>query len=321
MRLRAAFAMTRHSLTAGAMTGTPIDIVWHRLDITQALESQFFHALLAEGLGRPVRLHYMENEGVFRDNLLVVVLGAEKTNLLAELRRRGHRNIGIFHMGDEKANHDLSFYRHADYVLRHYHFPHIVNPTPAPGNPPVVWLPNGYRDGVGPKPAHALLPASERVNFSFFSGMISGESAPARRAMIDAVRNHNIPCALFGTNAFGGGFSPAEYAGRVENSVFGLVPMGNSVETIRLYDCLELGAIPVMLKAEFLSHATALGGAPFPVLDSWEQMAAVFAPYVNRADPAVRARLDAWQREVINWWGLTKARKAAEAARLILKTA
>lgn len=300
----------------------PFDVVWHRHDITQALESQFFHALLSEGLGRPLRLHYVEsNEALLRDNLLVAVLGAPKSDLLGELRRRGRRNIGVLHMGDEKADHDLSFYRQADYVLRHYHFPHIVAPTPPAGSPPVVWLPNGYRDGVGPKPKNALLPASERANLSFFSGMISGESAPARRAMIEAVRRHAVPCALFGTNAFGGGFSPAEYAGRVENSVFGLVPMGNSVETIRLYDCLELGTIPVMLKADFLSHPTALGGVPFPALDSWDELPAVLGPYLDRADPAARARLDAWQREVINWWELLKARKAAEAARLILRGA
>lgn len=298
---------------------TPLDVVWQRQDITQALESQFMHALLARGTGRPVRLHFVEGEGgLFRDNLLVVILGIDRTNHVAELRRRGHRNIGIFHMGDERASHDVSFYRHADYVIRHYYFPHIVAPRPPAGSPPVVWVPNGYRDGIGPKPRAAVLPASERTTFSFFSGMIFGESAPARQKMIEVIQARQLPCALFATRAFGGGFTPAEYAGRLENSIFGLVPMGQSVETIRLYDCLELGTIPVMLKADFLEAADALGGAPFPVLDAWEQLEDVFRPYLDLASPAVRARLDAWQREVVNWWALVKERKAAEIARLIL---
>jgi hypothetical protein len=296
----------------------PIDVVWNRQDITQALESQFFHGLLTRGTGRPIRLHFSEGDGPFRDDLLVVVLGADRSNHLAELRRRGHRNIGLFHMGDEKANHDLSFYGHADYVIRHYHFPHIVRPAPPVGEAPVLWVPNGYRDGVGPKPRGALLPASDRATFSFFAGMVSGESAPARRAMIDVIQTRQLPCALFGTRGFGGGFSPTEYAGRLENSVFGLVPMGNSVETIRLYDCLELGTIPVMLKADFLAAADGLDGVPFPVLDRWEDLEPLFRPLVDRADPAVRARLDAWQRDIVNWWSLVKERKAAEIARLVL---
>lgn len=301
----------------GSVQQTPLDVVWHRQDITQALESQFLHALLSRGTGRPLRIHFFENEGLFRDDLLVVILGNDRSGYLAELRRRGHRNIGVVHMGDEKASHDRSFYAHADYVIRHYYFADIVRPS-GQGGTPVIWVPNGYRDGVGPKPREALLPASDRPTFSFFSGMIYGESAPARQKMIEVVQSRSLPCALFATRAFGGGFTPAEYAGRLESSIFGLVPMGNSVETIRLYDCLELGTIPIMLKADFLSAADALGGAPFPVLDRWEDMEAVFRPFLDRTDPAARARIDAWQRQVVNWWALVKERKAAEIARFVL---
>lgn len=301
---------------------TPLDVVWHRQDIAQVLESGFLHALLARATGRPLRLRFVENETVLRDDLLVVVLGNPKTDLLGTLRRHGHHNIGLVHMGDERADHDLGFYAQADYVLRNYHFPHILRRSGAPGAPPVVWVPNGPRDGIGPRPGGGLLPASERTTLSFFSGMIFGESAPARRRMIEVIQSRGLPCALFATRSFGGGFTPAEYAGRLEDSVFGLVPMGNSVETIRLYDCLELGTIPVMLKADFVTAddglAAGLGLVPFPTLERWEDLEDLFRPFLDRTDPAVRARLDAWQREVATWWSLVKERKALEVGRLVM---
>lgn len=147
--------------------------------------------------------------------------------------------------------------------------------------------------------------------------MIHGESAPARQAMIQVIQQRNLPCSLYGSRSFGGGFGPVEYAARLENSVFGLVPMGNSVETIRLYDCLEVGTIPIMLKADFLNHPLALGGVPFPVLERWEDLEPLLNGLCERADPAVAARLDDLQNRVVSWWTRFKAVKIAELARLL----
>lgn len=297
---------------------SPIDVVWRREDFARVIESRFLHDLLARGVGRPMRVIFRDDRLFLADNMLAVVLENDDGHLEA-LRRQGCKGLGLLHLGDEQGRADRSFYRHADYVLRHYYFPDIVRADPTDGGPPVVWLPNGYRNGLGPRAPETLIPASERGTFLFFSGMTLGASAPARQKMIDAAHNSGLPCALFGSRAFGGGFPPMEYAARLENSAFGLTPSGNSPETIRLYDCLELGTIPVMLRADFLDAADALGGAPFPILNDWSELAGALSPFLDRGDPAARARIDGLQREVVNWWRLVKARKAADAARTILR--
>lgn len=51
--------------------------------------------------------------------------------------------------------------------------------------------------------------------------------------------------------------------------MFTLCPRGNSAETIRLFDALEAGSIPVLVGSpEFL---TQLPGHPFVLLKSWDE--------------------------------------------------
>ncbi len=306
-------------MTPPSPSGRPLNVVWSRQGITLVLESYFIHDCLMAATGRPLKVHFWHEpqERPFLDDMVVVMLGPDDTGYLAECRRRGCRNLTLFHLGDEKGEFDLGFYTHADRVIRNYFFPHIVGAMTSGAGTPVVWMPNGYRTGIGPRGTSGLLPASQRDMTGFFSGMIHGDSAPARQAMIQVIQQRNLPCSLFGSRSFGGGFGPSEYALRLENSVFGLVPMGNSVETIRLYDCLELGTIPIMLQAEFLTHPLALGGVPFPVLERWEDLEPLLAPYRDRNDPAAAARLDALQTRVIAWWSGIKAAKIAELSRLL----
>lgn len=297
----------------------PLNVVWSRQGITLVLESYFIHDCLMAATGRPLKLHFWHepHERPFLDGMVVVMLGPDDSGYLAECRRRGCRNVTLFHLGDEKGEFDVGFYVHADRVIRNYFFSHIVGTMRSGSGVPVVWMPNGYRTGIGPRAPESLLPARHRDLLGFFSGMIHGESAPARQAMIQVIQQRNLPCGLFGSRSFGGGFGPVEYAARLEGSVFGLVPMGNSVETIRLYDCLEVGTIPIMLKADFLNHPLALGGVPFPVLERWEDLEPLLNACRDRGDPAVVSRLDGMQSRVVAWWNSFKAGKIAELSRLL----
>jgi hypothetical protein len=91
------------------------------------------------------------------------------------------------------------------------------------------------------------------------------------------------------------------YAAALGNARFAPVPGGNSPETIRLYDVLEMGCIPIMRRSAWVAQPRALGGVPFPLIDSWSDLAGVYAPFASD-DVEAHAALDALQAEVISWW-------------------
>ena len=75
-------------------------------------------------------------------------------------------------------------------------------------------------------------------------------------------------------------------------------------ETIRLYDALELGCIPVSLSHEFLNSKDALGmigSVPFPILDSWDQLPQFLEQMKAKAlsNPDEILNL---QQSCIDWW-------------------
>jgi len=83
------------------------------------------------------------------DDALFVTLGAESVEYLRAAADARCRNIGVLHMGDEYGQHDRGFYAYADYVLRNYWIPDAMQPETRPSK--VLWIPNGYRTGVGPR--------------------------------------------------------------------------------------------------------------------------------------------------------------------------
>ena len=90
----------------------------------------------------------------------------------------------------------------------------------------------------------------------------------------------------------------------MEDSIFAPCPSGNNPETIRLYDALELGCIPISLSHEFLLSKDALGmlgPVPFPVLASWAELPQFLEAMKAKAlsSPAEILEL---QQKCINWW-------------------
>jgi hypothetical protein len=296
-------------------TRPALNIVWPRAILDYVLESHFIHDVLLGGLGRPLAIHTCasEEERPLRDDMLIVVFEAGHAQALRRARALGCRNLGVLHMADERHAVDLGFYADADYVIRNYHFSDALAPPVNGRCRSVTWIPNGYRTGVGPSAPERLLPMADRPTLCFFAGQISGgRPLPEREAMLDAIRISGLPCTIIDTQRFGGGFGPAEYAAHLGRARFALVPAGNSPETIRLYDALEQGCIPVMLRAPFADAADGLGGVPFPLLNGWDELPAVLAPYRDPTDPRATAALEALRTETLAWWSLLKARKRVE---------
>jgi hypothetical protein len=92
-------------------------------------------------------------------------------------------------------------------------------------------------------------------------------------------------------------------------SRFALAPAGNSPETIRLYEALEAGAIPILRRSAFVSAMDALDNPPFLLIDQWTELAAAYAPYADADAPHVVEAVEAKRLEVLAWWQGFKAKQ------------
>ncbi len=295
----------------------PLNLLWLRQNLDYVLEGYFIKEVLLAEIGRPIRSVIVEpNAPVpILSDALIVSFGAQLAGYLKEARARGCTNIGLFHMADEHGSHDRSFYGLADYVLRHYWFKHAIVP-PSPPCLGVCWVPNGYGNLVGPIVTKTMLGIAERTIMAFFSGALEGRTlADERKQMVRVIQDAKLPFAINGTHGFAQRFGPVSYAAYLSASRFGLVPGGNSPETVRLYDVLEAGAIPIMLRSPFVGASDALANPPFVLLDSWSELPAAYAPYADSMKAAVIEELEEKRQTVLAWWTqfkMTQQRRVKE---------
>ena len=99
------------------------------------------------------------------------------------------------------------------------------------------------------------------------------------------------------------------------NSQFVLCPSGNNPETFRLYESLEAGAIPIVVRApsqrDFFRAFTI--PPPFPVLESWENIG-IELERLHKLSPTA---LDDMQRDTQMWYATVRAEFASDVADII----
>ena len=288
----------------------PLNLIWRRRTLDLVPESYFMERVLLGELGRPVRVIAVEDmaQAPFLEDVLVVSMNTEFAPYLAEARRRGVRRLGLFHLGDEQGTDDKTFYSDADLVLRNYWFEEIVKA------PHVTWVPNGYAIGVGPVAPNNLLTSSQRPIAGFFAGALGMRVlSNERQDMREAVEKSTADFCLRFTARAHDRLGASAYAAHLGSARFALVPGGNSPETIRLYDALEMGAVPIMLRSPFVDAREALNGPPFLLLNRWSEFADAYAPLANAPSDV----LDAMQSGVIQWWTRFKRAQQEKMRRLI----
>jgi len=289
----------------------PINLVWRRTMLDGVLEAPFLRLVALARIDRPQRWIAIEDNQPLPelDDLLVCSFG-DCGDYLRALRSAGKRNIGVLHLGDEVGADDISFYAEADYVLRHYH---RANLPPTGGHcRRVTWVPNGWARGVGPCTAAAQLPFAARRHEIFFAGYAGKEGArlPARQAMLDALGALGRTATIILTDGFAQGLGPSAYSAYLGDTRFALAPAGNAPETIRFYDALECGALPIVADAPWLHDTNgiaALGDAPVPVLEDWRMLAALLE--------------SPWDEDrrltMLDWWSRLKDLTATRVAETI----
>ena len=132
--------------------------------------------------------------------------------------------------------------------------------------------------------------------------------------MLAALEARRLPATVILSRGFGQGLGWASYAAYLGDARLAPAPAGNAAETLRLYDGLEAGAVPVVIDRPWLDAADGLGAlGPPPVVRvaSWEELPDVVSALA--ADGAGEAR----RRQLGAWWRDFKAPVSASAAAVI----
>lgn len=208
-------------------------------------------------------------------------------------RFRG-KNAWLFHLSDETYEGGYDAYSSFRGVFRNYWSGSFSRPR-------VMQLPLGYTAGLNRRAAN-LGTAQRRYLWSF----LGAAQKTSRPEMIRAL----LPLGPKFTHITDSGpdvrsLGRDEYQQILRDSVFVPAPMGNvNLDSFRLYEALELGAIPLLEKRIGLDYfARLLGEHPLPAFGNWNQ-AAEFIRTV-RGD---RQTLDELQKECVGWWTSYKER-------------
>lgn len=235
--------------------------------------------------------------------IVYLELGQININLIRHLREHG-RKVVLYHMGGEKLDKDISAYAECDLVIRNYYFSSIIGGFGSQSK--VMWAPNGFRTGVGPRNADSLKKASQRQCLAAFLGWINnaGSYNNERASFAGPAAACGENLYVLPSNGFASGYNVGLYSAIMEDSIFAPCPSGNNPETIRLYDALEVGAIPISLSHEFLLSEDALaanGPVPFPVLNSWSELPQ-FLERMKATALGNPSEIVELQQRCIHWW-------------------
>ena len=279
------------------------------------LESQFVSDILLGDLGRPVTCTLIDHDAQFplHDDLLVLNHENSCTDLIRQALAAGCRNVGVVSWA-HTGNDDVSYYSQVDYVIRPYFRSDIFSFPAHSRCAAVVWVPNGYRSGVGPRNPQSLPTFHNRTFEMFFAGC--PKTNPGERdPMIAMVRDHHLPAQMILTDQFAQGLSIHTYRSYMENTRFALIPGGADAETIRLFEALELGTIPVCINHPFLADDRAMAGAPVIRLSNWNQWPAYYAHLCLAGN--YENVMEQYRSKVGAWWQDFKRQKQAEIRHLI----
>jgi hypothetical protein len=257
------------------------------------MEFDWITNVLLGAIDRPIRVITDENaRKTPRNDTLHVYLFHPDSNMFYNLKSAGVVNQGAFHMGDETMNNNVSYYRATTYVFRNYYNAQYLSSFSN-----VYFAPLGMKSGFGSIPPNLLLPTSQRRYVANFIGSLRAN----RQEMIDRIRSRNISTYLSYEHGWASknGFHMIDYRNILRESIFTLSPWGNNPESLRLYEALEAGSIPVFQRcAKDRNPLTAIEqNHSIPQFDSWDDA----ADFIGKMQKDTVA-LDALQKELIEFW-------------------
>jgi len=242
----------------------------------------------------------------------VIYLEYDFDYALAQAIKQAGKRLVLMHLGDETGAKDLAAYQPADGVLRNYFLPQVFSDHRWASK--LHWMPNGYRSGLGYRSVKQPKAASRRTQWARFIGWLANPNAVGNeRAEFERATQDASPLLqCIPTAGFAGGYSAHLYQQLMEDAVFAPCPAGNAAETIRLFDAMECGCIPISKRQGFLSAAAALAGAPIEIISHWSITGESLAAFKHRED--AMSLVDERQKQVQRFWTATKHKSAWTAA-------
>lgn len=153
--------------------------------------------------------------------------------------------FGAIHLSDETLGDTTRFYgqKTCKFVFRNYHHP-IVSATYRH----VVTFGLGYKSGFSTIAATPKLPTSRYYHWSFAGNIHTPERMASITPLLGIVP-HRLHTTQEGFNA-SSGLNTQEYRRLMDESKFVICPIGQgNIDSFRVYEALEAGAIPVVLAA------------------------------------------------------------------------
>lgn len=269
-------------------------IIANQHDLNAIQESWFIQNITFSGLPFDVGF-----QSPAPNNKIVYLELNEISKELISILRNAKQSIILYHMGDEQGSMNANCYELCDLVIRNYFFADKFTNK-------VLWAPCGYKTGVGPRDPKNVKVILERNFVATFSGWIGNANSYAdeRLKFFEASNFCGENLFLVSTEGFGKGLNIGLYSATMESAVFAPCPAGNSPETIRLYDALELGCIPITLRHDYIFSELALGEfgqPPFAFLNSWDELP-VFLEKMRDQLINNLEEIQNWQSACLLWW-------------------
>lgn len=218
------------------------------------------------------------------EECIVVIPGAYQFELIDEINREISKlkKVIVIITSDEENRFPIDKLQH-DNIEIYATYPHDTTKN-------VKWLPIGYtphtkKEGLAPK----------KILDVFYQGQINHID---RQEMYNELKNlENVNAEIVPTKGFADG-SRIEYIEKMSNSKVVPAPKGNiSYDSFRLYEAMELGAIPIAQKPSFWDKL--YKDVPFPVIEKKEQWRGYIYDAIKDY-PVKNNRIQAWwQRKKI----------------------
>lgn len=279
-------------------------IIANQHDLNAIQESWFIQNVTFSGA--PIDIGFQAP--ALNGKIIYLELNEISAELISLLRDAG-QSIILYHMGDERGVMRTDCYQLCDLVIRNYYFQDKFSEN---CRDHLIWAPCGFKTGIGPRPATQVKTVLERSYVASFLGWLGNVNSygDERKKFSGVASSCGENIFVIPSDAFGKGLNVGLYSATMESSVFAPCPAGNSPETIRLYDALELGCIPISLKHEYIFAKNALGefgDPPIVLLNSWDELPI----FLERARGRLINNLNEiqeWQTKCLNWWTSYKSR-------------
>jgi len=210
------------------------------------------------------------------ENCVVVSNHAVNYRAYLDALRENCKHYGVILLSDENLREPLEYLHDPNcvFVARNYFHPFYH------GHPKVSLFGLGYKKGFNAHEVKNKDFQSREYDWCFAGSIHGKERQEALEALKSFSSNHRIhTCSGFDAED---GLGTKEYREMLSNSKYALCPAGqDSMDSFRIYEALEAGAIPVTLKhTEHMRvepsywHAVFFGQQelPFVMGNSWEEV-------------------------------------------------